>query len=474
MKAVVREYESRIAKGEASTIRIRGRIIDYRDVVRYWKRRGMSIDAVLALRSRSKTPEAVECLTPMPSPIRTPEVLAIPERIFRMIRDYHQGSFELGTWRSAGPSRDCQSTKGDVNNTLADFNTQCTLSCSLFDRGAFEEARRLLSRAFASIKTIVLAEHPRTLYELVNIVTYTIREDRPEIGIALLHYVSSMGGIKLGDQHPLKLVCGWLASLDLVAQEHVRDILHRSVGAIYETFKRVLGPLHRTTILSLYEHFEMMRMSNQCIDYQESALLELLHECDAALGQDDKRTLDVRLTLARYYFTGGEYTKAREQAQAVLVRSASKLYQIDGLRILAFALYELREELKAIDTQRQTIDLAIHEWGADDPDIQQMMLRLEVWMLEQGMPEAAAQVNEERLRSVDYGTDSDLDDMDAGDMDADDSDAGDMDAGDMEVGEMDVDGSDADVWDVNMDVDHLDADALNAGAMSTSYIFDAE
>lgn len=414
MRAAVRKLGDRVAEGKLSNLYIRGRKTDFQKVVRHWKRKNLEIADVLVLRSMSKTPDGVEWLTPLPSPIMTPEVLAVPERIVRMLRDYHQGSFETGTWRSVGQNIPCQSIKGSDDGfyELGELHQQCMLSCRLFNTNAFDEARRILDRACARVKKVVLTEQPDTFRTLLQISLYTCNYDRPEVGSAILNHSSAMGGIALGDQHPFVLVCQWIASLDLVSQRQNEEVLHRSSEAIYETFEGFLGPLHRTTVASLLERFQTARLSDQCTDYQELALRNLLHECETALGQDDYRTLNVRLELANYRVDRLEYAAAREEAQALVVQEASKTYQIRGLEVLAESLYGLDEIHEALNILRQAIDLAIREWGADDPQTQEMMLRLQSLMEEQGMHESAAQVNEERLRGADYGTESDADDMD--------------------------------------------------------------
>ena len=408
MKSVVRKHEGRVAKGKASTIRIRGRDIDYRDVVRYWKRKNLSIDAVLALRSSSKTPEAVEFLTPLPSPIKTPEVFAVPENIFRTLRDYHRGSLEAGIWRSVGENWSVETTK--VSNAEIDWTArlsdQCSIYISLMGNNSFEEANCELSRICATIEKVIHEEDPDTFNELLRIVMSAYRRGEPKFGLDILGHISAVGGVTLGDQHPFKLVCGWLASLDLLGQRHDEDILGRSTETIYETFKGILGPMHFTTIYSLRTHFQVVTMSNQKIGYQESALRNLLHECETTLGPDDDRKLQARYQLSHYYLHQREYTAAKEEVQGLMIQNTPKVYQIRGLEILAESLYGLNEIHGAFVTLRQAIDLAIREWGADDSDVETMMLRLEDWMLEQGMPESAAQVHEERLRLKGYDTDS--------------------------------------------------------------------
>ena len=414
MRVAVRKIADRVAEGKSSDLSIRGQNIDYQKVVRHWKRKDLDFAAVLALRSMSKTPDGVECLTPLPSPIMTPEVFAIPEQIIRMLRNYHQGSFEAGTWRSVGQSYYCESIKGSNDNLylLDQLSDRCRLACQLFNRNAFEEGRRVLDRAFARVKRVILTEQPDTFILLLKTILLTCNQDRPGVGTAILNHISAMGGIILGDQHPFKLICGWLASLDLVNERHTDEILHRSAEAIHEIFKRCLGPLHRTTIRSLLDGFEMMTYSDQCTENQEPALRNLLHECETALGQDDGRTLMVHLKLGLSHLYRGEYAVAQEEAQAFLVQNASYHYRMRGLEILAASLYGLNEIHEAFRIQRQVIDPAIRVWGAGNPHVQQMMLTLEMWMEEQGMPESAAQVKEEGLRGVDYGTDSEADDMD--------------------------------------------------------------
>ena len=408
MKAVVRKHEGRIAKGKASTIRIRGRDIDYRDVVRYWKRKNLSIDAVLALRSLSKTPEAVECFTPLPSPIKTPEVFAVPESIFRTLRDYHRGSLEAGVWRSIGENALVRTTKfsnAEINWAITLFH-HCLTYIDLMENNSFEEANCEFSRICATIEKVIHAEDPATFSRLLRLVPFAYSRGEPKIVFDILGHVSAVGGLVLGDQHPFKLVCGWLASLDPVDRRLSEDILGRSTKMIYETFKGILGPLHFTTIYSLLEHFYLVQMSDQNIGNQKLALRNLLNDCETTLGPDDPRTMHVRLRLAWHYLYQREYTAAKEEVQGFVIQNILEAHQINGLEVLAESLYGLNEIHEAFVTLRQAIDLAIREWGVDDTEIQHMMLTLERWMLKQGMPESAAQVREERLRLRDCETDS--------------------------------------------------------------------
>ncbi|KAL9128044.1 MAG: hypothetical protein Q9175_007613 [Cornicularia normoerica] len=95
MRAIARKHRQLGDQGKLTTFRVRGRVIDYKDVVRYWERKGVRIDDVIAQRAKSKTPEAVDCFISLRSPTMTPEPMTNPERILISIRDYHKGSFEI-------------------------------------------------------------------------------------------------------------------------------------------------------------------------------------------------------------------------------------------------------------------------------------------------------------------------------------------------------------------------------------------
>ena len=60
MIALVHRHSDQLSNGKASTLRIRGRPIKYAEVVRYFRRKGVSIEEITAQRATSKTPETVK------------------------------------------------------------------------------------------------------------------------------------------------------------------------------------------------------------------------------------------------------------------------------------------------------------------------------------------------------------------------------------------------------------------------------
>lgn len=170
MRAIVRKYKQRENQGKKSRICVRKQQRNFADVVRYWERKGKSIDDIIARQTASPTPEAVEVSTPLTSPILTIPELATPERMLRCIRDYYRGSFESGTWVHTEPTSRCYSIKD--NNRARDrwvsFSQSCDLACELFQRGLFHEAGDTLISTTGKSKNTLSGEHPDNLAELEN------------------------------------------------------------------------------------------------------------------------------------------------------------------------------------------------------------------------------------------------------------------------------------------------------------------
>lgn len=204
MRAIVRKYKQRENQGKSSIIRIRDQVRDFRDFIRYCQRKGISIEDIVARQTSSPTPEAVELSTPVPSPIMTPQVLAIPECIFRCARDYFKSSFESGTWVSTEPSVLCYSIK--VGGDTAGSMTELCNFIYLISRPDYNIAIAKLNKIFS-------AEHPATLGLLFTLMTHLHREMTEGQRSVLIRLFSDFGKMLLGSEHPLTRICKWSASV---------------------------------------------------------------------------------------------------------------------------------------------------------------------------------------------------------------------------------------------------------------------
>ena len=393
MKAIVRKTVERTAVGKASTFNVRGKVVDSEEAIRYWERKNKSIAEVLTRRPTSKTPEAVRCLTPLQSPLRTPEVLATPERILVTIQDYIRGCSDAGKWS--------ESSKG-VTSALSQLSDQCYLAIYLFGKNRCLEAGQVLNSAFANIKKVLRSEHPSTFRHFFMITSDMFKESRPELALAMLRQVSSMAEVLLGNNHPFKLVCMWLASLGQRIEALYQDILSVSLQKMGDCFEQVLGPMSETTLfcrLSLAEEFE----SKRDLKRVEGMYRKLLLDCELSLGEHNNRTLQVHQVLAYNLYRQSNFIEAKEIYGLVFdYAPRSSLLKGYSLEQSAYCQYYLGDTQGAVATLRETIHLAQSgELFMGDGKMCSVMLHLENWLAELGEFHSAAEVQETRLKLQD-------------------------------------------------------------------------
>ena len=386
MRAIVRKRDQRQRQGKPSAFRVRGKAIDFGDIIRYWERRGLSIEDVVAQRTMSATPDAVvECSTPVLSEPSTPREFAIPENVMRCVRNYYQGSFESGTWYSEDPKYLCRSKKDhdDTLTCLGSLYNQSILSCRLFARFEFQEGGRTLIRATASIKKIIQGENPHTLSHLFLLVMRITHLERLEIARAILRQYADLGELIVGGGHPLSRVGRWLASLE---SSQIQDVLDVCIRSSSDQFEYLLGPMHWTT-LSCRLDYATSNSSVLEFGHGESATEKLLASCIEGLGSCDLRTLNCSITVAHQYMGKGDFTASQRLARQIILysqdvesREDHRYLQSLGFHILAVSQYRLGEMASAEANQRQAIKIRMSGHGMDDGQVRCWLTELEGWV----------------------------------------------------------------------------------------------
>ena len=347
----------------------------------------------LAPTALAKAPGAIRSSAPLSRPVMTPPMLAIPERILSVIWDYFRGSFEAGTWVPNGhESHECRSTKpkklalGQLNT----FQFQTRLACRLFDKKSFQDAGKTLVSATAGFQDIIFAEEPSTLSQVLRTVLFTHYAGRNEIAFAILRHFSAMAMVVLGDRHPLCRISGWLTSTD---SSRLNDVIERCLISVCDHFASLVGHMHTTTLRARLK-------SMSATEETEEKLRDLLGKCENDLGLVDDRTSYVRLRLTWACYNNSKYTEAKRLSQEVVDHSRklilySEFYRAQGLYVIALSEYALGERhsaeshfLEAITLISQTYPSSAVYW----------LSILEVWLLEHGREESAAEVRERRRK----------------------------------------------------------------------------
>lgn len=402
MRAIVRKNKERSSQGKRSIIRIRGQTRDFAEVIRYWKRKGVSIDDMVARQTASPTPEAVEFFTPVPSPILTPQVLAIPERIFRCVRDYFRGSFDSGTWVRTEPLYACYSNRDEGDFLGAEkLLFECHFACSLFSRNLFEEAGQTLIAATAEIKNILLIEDPETLSYLLWLLVDLRNQKRDEMALIIIRHFYELSQVLLGSEHPLSRICEWIAS---VYTSSFEDVVAGCMRNTVDEFESSVGPLHQSTLSSRLNFFYVIHQGSDRIQMMQ----KLLGECEKTLRPHDIRTSQVRGDIACEYFGQSNYVEAKTLIQDNIacsqqfqpVNDPRLLSQYQDLYVAARCHYALGEVDLGIETLRRLINSMVSEWGPQDSHARYWLVILEDWYLEQGRWSSAAQVRHVREKAL--------------------------------------------------------------------------
>ena len=393
MKAIVRKTVERTRVGKASAFKIRSKIVDFEEAVRYWERKNRALADVITRREMSRTPEVVKCFTPLQSPLRTPEVLATPERILVTLQDYIRGSFDAGKW-----------THSEDRRFLQRFSDSCDLALRLFHHNRCAEAGQALNSAFSVINTILRSEHSFTFRMLFDITNRMVNRNKPELALAILRQVSAMAELLLGSNHPFKLVPMWLASPGQTYETFHHDIMTISLQKMGDCFEQLFGPMDERTLycrLDFIAAIEIQRDAKKA----EGMSRKLLLECDLSLGKHDHRTLDVRHCLAANLYDQGNFIKAKEGFRFVLAclppRDRSFL-KGECLQWIAWSQHKLGDTQGAVANLREAVHLTQSgESLLDDSRTSHLMLDLESLLSELGEFDSAAQVEKTRLEIQD-------------------------------------------------------------------------
>lgn len=146
-----------------------------------------------------------------------------------------------------------------------------------------------------------------------------------EIAVQILRQLSAMGGIVLGENHPLKVICSWLASLDPIDYAGYQDILGRALRVVCEFFEARLGYVHHTSIETRLIHTVIAY--DRGSDAAQESLEGLLRICELFLGPDDTRTYAVDLQLAFHYHLQHSFKTA--WPPAIKMSSADQWMQLE-------------------------------------------------------------------------------------------------------------------------------------------------
>ena len=402
MKAIIRKQAQRSRVGKKSLFHLRNSQVPDHKITRYRKAIKL-LSEEQALMLRAETPPGLVCQTPPASPLTTPLVLEIPERIARLVQDYIDGSFDSGNW-TASESPEIFSTKRSYR-FICGLDSQVHNVISHFNTGETSYAWRLLRMAMSSIEQIVSAEYPSTLDILAFILLDTMHSlNTPGIAFILLKQFSAMSAHILPKQHPFNQIFARLIRLDMY---HLEQTLIAAKESHSDGFARRSGRFNWVTLetqLSL-----LYLKSVKGATHTTEGYLTLLQAMELGLDASDTRLLIMRCVLAREYLKEGGFIEAAAMAQC-LIDLAAQTGNVPmdthagALYILSCAQYNLSKPTLAEQNLRHAIEIRAAYLSWEDGYVLDFMSELEYWLESWERPDEAAEVRRQRyeiLNSMD-------------------------------------------------------------------------
>lgn len=386
MRAAVQKRSQRTQQNRRSIFRIRGKPVDDQEIVRYFARKGLSIEDVVAQRRASRTPETVICLTPITSPIAIPEVYETSQLLFKSISDYVDGSFHSGVWIKSEPAEYCYSARRIDDSASRSPLYLCYEIQALLDLGHLRAAKLVQDSAIRDIHQMLLEEDPLTLALMFELFVKIFNWGTHKIALAVFRAVADIGPATLGQQHPLTRVASFLLRVESSDIAVVGDKCLRAFG---DQIENVLGPMHRTSL-----HIRFLDRGTT-----DSHTRYLLQRCQSDLGISDTRKIELHLDLVGKLYRGGEDGLAVEECYKLLSHAhgirdpnCAAEYRARILHILALCENALSKWHLATVHLREAIDIRIFVHGSFDRVARRWLVCLLDWLTHCGGEEEVAEV----------------------------------------------------------------------------------
>ncbi|KAH8762340.1 hypothetical protein BGZ57DRAFT_573056 [Hyaloscypha finlandica] len=326
----------------------------------------------------------------------TPQTLLIPEHLLLTIKTYVDGSFEQGSWVT-GEDGYCGAL-GTPSNSPFDFCDYCVSAVYLLNRGLLVEFRRILSKAFSVVDTLIRTQHPRTLDAIIDSVMHIRFSGYHDIAELLLGYISRISMILLTKDSPLAHILRLISMLEIDSLEQgLTEAWRCALGG----FEKSLGCFHESSldinlsfIQRVYGHISHSEV--------EVHLRRLLGQVEKESRLSEPTPMILRY-LGSNLYDQNRFAEAEQMALDVLSQAGSKGWdtlEVGALELLAFSQHEQDNKSSAEKNLRRSIQLAREAWGMADPWAMGLMVCLLGWLRDWRREEEADQLQAEIAEAI--------------------------------------------------------------------------
>jgi hypothetical protein len=217
ISALLRKYRERNAIDKVSQGRIHGKPVNMQEIVRYARRKRMSLDQ-LERRSRSRTPPGIECRTPSPIAIDPPIALGNIETVFRLIYNYTAVSFRGPEW---APFDTVPNTGLPSEALSIGFYNSVLDAYRIHRENDHILAELLFNHAFKQLPSILLEQDKHMVYNLLIPLPYLYVHKSYNSSLWVLKHIANASETTLPQSHPLRHFWRLLSE----CEHHILDTL---------------------------------------------------------------------------------------------------------------------------------------------------------------------------------------------------------------------------------------------------------
>ena len=334
--------------------------------------------------------------------LKPPRDLLVPELVFSAIKTFLQGSFD--GWSTdkdgylVGQKPVICSTSGRY--AIDTFHESCITATMLLEQRLFVEARQLLFKACEKSNDIVEEGHPKTIAITFDIYFRLKYVGYGDFAIKIFEHLKS---ISVMTRESTRTFCHFFENL-LLLDQNVEEVYYIAWKCSEDILEQHWEPFNWPWLLSRLNHIQRVS-SKSCWPEAETLLRFLSTKCGQICGKSDARNLEILYRLARNLYSQGNLKETEEIGQHIVQCAKNSKNKGDSAycTILALDIVSRAQCCQgkgdlAENSLKRCIDIAIQEYGEQDPITIHYSLQLETFLLGWGRQEEAMAFAAQRTR----------------------------------------------------------------------------
>jgi hypothetical protein len=326
----------------------------------------------------------------VPRLVVLPDVFRRREMLFGDISSYVQASISSGTWYLSNERLLIASQSTNVDP--ADFYDFCREATHCFKLSLAPRGRRLLSKAFSLLPTLLREGHPRLLECLVDNLLRIRQRGLVEICAMIQDHIVELARTILPEQHIWCRICTSIFGSD---PDHA-ELLRQSWRCLADAFVYVSGRFSYNSIVTesdmIYRFFGSTDARRA-----EKLLRGLLADYEKTTKKLDEEALYVIERVADSMYSQGRNADAEVLLEDALLRAReaaclSEDREANLMEQLSRAQYGLFKDDLAEESLRSAIALYTEEHGESDSTVITCSRTLEGWLRAWGRDAEADQL----------------------------------------------------------------------------------